>query len=751
MAIFASSGTVNVGDITNSAPTPGQINVGSGGTFSAVSNLEVNAFAAAKAINAFGSSSVSPVGPNYQANIILKTVSAIEYGGTLFSVGQNGTLQTGSITVSKSSALTILDASGGTTTHGDLDLTGNTSQTLYRAQNSAVRLGKQTITGDTSGTLFDVIDGSVLTAGDVAVNGKTSGRIAYVHGIGAQATFGDITLDGSDAGTATAFSAENGANLNFGKLNLNASLGRGLLAVDATSEIDGGDITANEISTSGSAVHVDGGTLNLKNLKIYGGSDVKLDFVNGANVTIGDPYSYSNRTLSVWSNGFKMSLTRGSTLTGARLDLNESGDSQINIGGSTWTGDSAHGIYAGGNYNGDGIHSSSLTVSNGSTLQELDLSLVNVSASIHDSTLRNASLRSNLGSDTQINNVSWDGGILEAGNYGGLGTAEVSNSTLYGVDFYAGYNSTGLGVLTIGAGSQVNSGEVMAGVQFDNPPPYALHPAGSEKIVVTDGASLWVTSFMGLGARKSIYAGNGTPYTIVYNTGGVGELNVQNGSTVAIGGSYVNHNFFTYPLDPKVSTLTVKTGSSVNIDSTSSVYLGTIKKASDAVFNQGVLTVGTDGTLYGRGTINANVINLGGSIEPGLSPGHLTINGQYLQNAGDLILEIGGPGSGQYDQLTATGGFKFSGGHIVLELYGAGYSASDLAGRSFSFLTGGPIDWTGFDWTAGFVNQTGIDFSFGRNGVATAAGVAPVPEPSSIAMVGLGFAALLCRRAQRRK
>ena len=63
------------------------------------------------------------------------------------------------------------------------------------------------------------------------------------------------------------------------------------------------------------------------------------------------------------------------------------------------------------------------------------------------------------------------------------------------------------------------------------------------------------------------------------------------------------------------------------------------------------------GVLNGIGTIEGNLVNSGGHVKPGHSPGSITINGNYVQtNNGVLDMEIGGttPGS-TYDQILVNG------------------------------------------------------------------------------------------------
>jgi hypothetical protein len=62
------------------------------------------------------------------------------------------------------------------------------------------------------------------------------------------------------------------------------------------------------------------------------------------------------------------------------------------------------------------------------------------------------------------------------------------------------------------------------------------------------------------------------------------------------------------------------------------------------------------GDLAGAGTIDGNLFNAG-LVRPGLSPGVLTVNGDYLQAPeGALELEVGGTNAGvDHDQLRVTG------------------------------------------------------------------------------------------------
>lgn len=74
--------------------------------------------------------------------------------------------------------------------------------------------------------------------------------------------------------------------------------------------------------------------------------------------------------------------------------------------------------------------------------------------------------------------------------------------------------------------------------------------------------------------------------------------------------------------------------------------------------------VAFDATLRGSGSINGQIIRNGGLVDPGSSPGVLTINGDYTQPSGGVLgLEIGGLVAGtQYDQFIVNGTATFEAG-----------------------------------------------------------------------------------------
>jgi hypothetical protein len=74
------------------------------------------------------------------------------------------------------------------------------------------------------------------------------------------------------------------------------------------------------------------------------------------------------------------------------------------------------------------------------------------------------------------------------------------------------------------------------------------------------------------------------------------------------------------------------------------------------------LNNGESGVVKGEGTIKGNVRNRG-TVQPGSSPGVLTVSGSYLQeSSGVLAIELAGVvGGSQYDQIDVTGNLTLNG------------------------------------------------------------------------------------------
>jgi hypothetical protein len=92
---------------------------------------------------------------------------------------------------------------------------------------------------------------------------------------------------------------------------------------------------------------------------------------------------------------------------------------------------------------------------------------------------------------------------------------------------------------------------------------------------------------------------------------------------------------------------------------------GAVVVSNATINGTGTIKVNMNGSLTGVGTINlcgGCRVDQGGQISPGLSPGLLTINGNYNQLAsGVLIIEVAGLAPGQFDVLAVNGDVTLGG------------------------------------------------------------------------------------------
>ena len=86
-----------------------------------------------------------------------------------------------------------------------------------------------------------------------------------------------------------------------------------------------------------------------------------------------------------------------------------------------------------------------------------------------------------------------------------------------------------------------------------------------------------------------------------------------------------------------------------------------------------------EGSINGNGILTGSLVDIGGTVSPGHSPGRLTIQGDFTEGErGDLHIELAGTNSSQYDQLIVGGQFEAKGSLSVVLLAGFTPSQGDV-------------------------------------------------------------------------
>jgi hypothetical protein len=165
--------------------------------------------------------------------------------------------------------------------------------------------------------------------------------------------------------------------------------------------------------------------------------------------------------------------------------------------------------------------------------------------------------------------------------------------------------------------------------------------------------------------RPPVFAGE-----FFSNLGGQSELNVTSSARLAIGGYLGAHGEWQVP-DPVSPAFLAANATPITIDGTSAIYLGAAANVAEQDFRPGALVVGPGGYMIGTGTVSGaaaggnDLVNAGGTISPGFSPGSMTVDGNFLMESGTLVLEVKSGSPGEWDAIIADA-ITINGGTIII-------------------------------------------------------------------------------------
>ncbi len=572
------------------------------------------------------------------------TINNAGAGATIFS----GTSNAGTATITNSSAfLTFMNASSAG--NATIINTNTDSTTFFRDTSTAASAtivnneasftqflnsstaGSATIINNGSLTIgggeTDFLDtstaggASIISTGNGVVQfmGNSSAGNATIFSSGAP-VFGSLAgtyfSNNADGGTARAItnggdsfdisgltsagmkigSIEGSGNYFLGSKTLTVG-GNNLSTTVSGSIQDGG----TDGGTGGSLTKVGAGTLTLTGTNTYSGGTS----INSGILAVNSDLNLGTGALS-FNGGTLEVLTGGGINSGKAITLNAGGGTLLTDAGTTST--------FGGAISGVG----SLTKAGVGTL---------ILAGVN----------------TYTGSTTISAGTLQAGSATGLSpnSAFTVNSTL---DLH-GFNNT-IGSLS-GAGTVLNNGATVA----------ALTVGGNNASTSYTG-----TLENGTSALQLTKSGTGT-FTLTGTntyTGGTtisaGTLQVGNGgATGSIVGNVADNailafdrsDSFTFGGVISGKGNLVQQGTGTVILSALNTYTGATTVNAGSLIVDGSIAsaqtlVNTGGLLGGRGSLGGNLVN-SGIVSPGDSPGTLTVNGNYTQNAaGTLRIEVAG-------------------------------------------------------------------------------------------------------------
>jgi T5SS/PEP-CTERM-associated repeat protein len=643
----------------------------------------------------------------------------------------------GSVTISNGSTLTAQSGTDDgavelgieTTGAGVLNIDGEGSQLATIGANNGVRTGMAgtgTLSVTNGGSLSTLYLGAGFqNEGVITISG--AGSLATVSPAGGYFSGEDsdqagLVSVGYEAGSRGELNVTNGGRLDV--LSDATTNWPGIfIARDAGSvgvvDIDGGTALVSALASdapTGAFVHVGRygqGVMTVQN----GGA---LDMQGAVSSLSVGRYDGSEGSLDILSGGRVDTLVLSVGRDGATGTVTVSGETSVlSVTGTIGPGheDSGSGAYAAIGRGDGGI--GSVTVSNGALFEletqegeTLDLHLG------RDTGSSGRLVVSGSGSTVIVDNKNADQNDsgIKVGREGD-GTLIVESGGKFESDYYFGIGhdtgATGQ-VDVIGQGSEIvisGAAGPQSGSEGDGGV-LKVGRAGDGELNIREGGLVTVSGqdgsnpFMSVGDRAGgngslTVDGAGSHLRVVSDDspdafGGnvvigretMGTLTITGGGQVSLEG---NNMFLTVgDRDGGNGTVTIE-GEGSKLDAGVSLTLGFDGGVGNVtVGGGGTLTAGNAGDgevdifinsgsslrVLDGGILNGDVQNDGGIFEPGNSPGHVTITGDFVSQ-GDLVLEVEGPNANAFDQIDVGGTATLS-GEIVIDFSAAkGLDAGD--------------------------------------------------------------------------
>ena len=620
---------------------------------------------------------LSTAGNTTLGNNLLGNGGVVKTGtGTVFLTGTNtyagGTdIQQGAIRVTDTSFL----GTGAITVQAGaaLDLSIAGQQTLNQAISGAGLLRKSdggdlTLLGNSLTGGLDVVGGRVIVNNAGAIGGGPVSLAADTQLVFDNATTETMSNAISGAGALTKDGAgvlviqnantyTGGTVVNAGRLGLNngQGLGSGPVLVLQGAQLSIGGVTlANNISGAGQVVKTSSNVGTLTGINSHtGGTDIQ-----GGTLLVNSTAALGNGAVTMAAGTFldidytgTSNVALNNLVSGGGTLVKDGTGTVIVTGTNTYTGGTA--INAGrlGIDSGSALGTGGVTVNSGAELALGDVSLANAVTGTGKVIKTSAGNTVLTGANTFSGGLQLQGGNLTAASVGSLGTGGIALAGGSSLTVGNGSNQT-LALPLTGAGSLVKAGSgdltvtgnaLTGGLTINAGRVLATGGAtgtGSGAIAIGSGAELVYTA-----ASNATFA-NGLSGAGTFRKLGAGQL------------------LFSNPFS--MGALAADAGS-VRLNTTLT----------------GNATVASTGRLDGTGRVIGNLTN-NGVVAPGNSIGTLTVQGNYVHNAGS-VLEIEFDASGGIDLLAVTGTATLNGGTLRFISLGG----TEGNGGTFLTATGG--------------------------------------------------------------
>ena len=695
-------------------------------------------------------------------------------GGSWMFVGQNDTAGTYNLANTGSVAGGITGFAQGT---GSLNATGNLlvgafgdnrTGTVRVNTSGTLAVSGELVIGDSLGSVGNVsLETGALTINNKITLGNNRGNgTLTMSGGSLTKTAGDETVVGRDNGTGVLAQSGGTVTLNHNLYVGQSSGANGTYTIGGNAVLNiGRDFVVGRESGTGTLTMTGGTITKTGDEKFLVGHNNGVGVVaqSGGTISVNNELYIGNENAGA-SGTYTLSGTGALSVANEVVVGRESGTGVLNVDGGTITTTGNGNMYIGRR---DGTGTLNQTAGVISVIKEFGV------GTRDDNKIGTGTYNLSGGSLAATNN------IFIGKELGASGTMTMTGGTMSTSDkLQIGHNQA-TGVLTQSGGTVNVQNEVYIGNENSGSSvgTYTLSGSaelsvGNEVFVGRDNATGTFNLDGGTVTTKKIEGGTGNA-TVNFNGGilkaresqaaFITNLDVAN---VQAGGITIDSNGFDLGISQTLSGTggLTKAGAGRLTLSASNAYAGTTTVTAGSLFidgtqASGAVQVDAGATLGGSGAIGG-AVTMFGVLSPGNSPGVLSVAALVLGGSSTSIFEIDGTTrSTQYDGLNITGSSGPTYGGALSLVFGNGsafgntdvFNLFDFTGAAagdFSSVTS-----TGFysgtwsvssgEWSLQSGGQT-LTFS------QSAGDLVIVPEPTALALTGIGIAAAAWARRWRR-